>query len=561
MYFVVLAVLLPGNQFSLAAIKTLKMEKKTKTLLWGLVALFAVLMSIPFLIPHCGWTALFGIVPLLCMDKIASESGVRRVWIYHYSAFVLWNAFTTFWVCMATVGGGIFAVLANALQMSLIFGLFRYSKKYFTGSLPYIFLAAAWIAWERLYFGADISWPWLTLGNSFARTTSMVQWYEWTGSLGGSLWVWASNLAIFGMMSAMADGRWSFWNGKAKAAAVSGTLAVLFVPMIVSLVLYNNYEETDEPLQVAILQPNIDPYQKFGGMTRDEQNALLEWQIRKVMDARADSSEVLLVAPETFTGDILINDLSRSRTWRRFRTVLGDYPQANLLFGASARESFGGGARPSHTAREWDGEWFESRNSALLMDASGRTDIYHKTKLVVGVEKTPYPAFFCKVDDLLGGVMGRNVGQDRPSVLTTSGGVPLGCAVCYESVYGDYCRGYVLAGAEAMTVITNDAWWGDTPGYMQHLSYSSLRAIELRRDIARCGNTGVSAIINQRGDIVSRTPWWEQAELCGEINLNTAQTFFARTGDVTGRLCVFVAFFLLLSMFVRAFTGKGIYGK
>lgn len=534
------------------------MEKKNRILLWGLVVLFAVLMSIPFIVPHCGWTALFGLVPLLCMEKIASGSGVRRVWIFHYSAFVLWNAVTTFWVCMATVGGGIFAVLANALQMSLVFGLFRWSRKYFSGALPYLFLAALWIAWERMYFGAQISWPWLTLGNSFARTVSLVQWYEWTGSLGGSLWIWASNLAIFGLMCALADGRWNYWNIKAKSAAVAGTVLIFFAPMVTSRVIYSNYAETDEPMEVAVLQPNIDPYHKFGGMSRDEQNALLEGQIRQVMKSR-DSSHVLLLAPETFTSDIIINDYSRSRTWTRFRRVLEDYPGASLLFGASAVDVVRSEEKPSHTARRWGEDWYESRNSAIIMDGTGRTEVYHKSKLVVGVELTPFPAFFCKVDDLLGGVMGRNVGQDHPTVLNTRDGVPVGCAVCYESVYGDFCRGYVLAGADAMTVITNDAWWGDTPGYRQHLSYSSLRAIELRRDIARCGNTGISAIINQRGDIIAQTPWWEKAELCGSINLNRKQTFFVRNGDIVGRLCTFVAGLLALSLLVRILTKNRVY--
>ena len=103
--------------------------KKENILLWGLVALFAVMMSIPFLIPHTGLIALFGIVPPLCMERIADLNGKKHVLIYHYTAFVLWNAITTFWVCNATIGGGIFAVLANSLQMSLVFGLFRLSKR------------------------------------------------------------------------------------------------------------------------------------------------------------------------------------------------------------------------------------------------------------------------------------------------------------------------------------------------------------------------------------------------------------------------------------------------
>ena len=144
---------------------------------------FAALMSLPWLVPHTGFLALFGFVPLLMMERYAAKNGVKRFWMWHYSAFVLWNAFTTFWVCWATVGGGIFAVLANSLQMSLIFGLFRLSKKKLGGALPYIFLATMWIAWERAYFDAQISWPWLVLGNAFARSTGLAQWYEYTGTL------------------------------------------------------------------------------------------------------------------------------------------------------------------------------------------------------------------------------------------------------------------------------------------------------------------------------------------------------------------------------------------
>ncbi|MFA6593057.1 MAG: apolipoprotein N-acyltransferase, partial [Bacteroidales bacterium] len=150
-----------------------------------LTALFVVLMSIPFLVPHCGLFALVGFVPLLCMERIASQTGAKRFRMWHYGAFVLWNAATTFWVCNATVGGGLFAIFANAFQMSLIFGLFRWSKRHLKDSLAYIFLAVMWIAWERAYFSAQISWPWLTLGNAFAGSTSLIQWYEFTGTLGG----------------------------------------------------------------------------------------------------------------------------------------------------------------------------------------------------------------------------------------------------------------------------------------------------------------------------------------------------------------------------------------
>ena len=182
---------------------------------------------------------------------------------------------------------------------------------------------------------------------------------------------------------------------------------------------------------------------------------------------------------------------------------------------------------------------------------------------------TPYPKFFVPIDNKLGGVMGRCIGQKEISCLhyiaggesakaglshdsltagaeLSAAAVPFGCAICYESVYPEYCTGYVRKGAKFMTIITNDAWWGDTPGYKQHARYASLRAIELRRDIARCGNTGISGIINQRGEFISHSNWWQRETLSGEVNLSTKETLFARYGDIVGRISTF-AFLLLLA--------------
>ena len=134
----------------------------------------------------------------------------------------------------------------------------------------------------------------------------------------------------------------------------------------------------------------------------------------------------------------------------------------------------------------------------------------------------------------------------------------LGTAICYDSVFGDYFRQYVEKGAQMMTVITNDGWWGNTFGYRQHLNYARLRAIETRRDIARCANTGISAFINQRGDIVSQTGWWKRCYSKGEVNLNNDVTVFVKYGDIIGRVSLFAFFLLLLAGIVRQITKKSI---
>lgn len=522
-----------------------------------LMLAFAVLMSLPWLVPHMGWTALFGIVPLLCMERLASSWEVKHFWLWHYSSFVLWNAFTTFWVCNATIGGGIFAVLANALQMSLVFGLFRLSRKRFSGVVPYIFLAVAWMAWERAYFDFQISWPWLVLGNAFGRSVGLVQWYEYTGALGGSLWIWAANLGIFGLMVALSDGRFFGWNAKAKSAAAVGMALVLFAPAAVSGVIWHNYEEVSEgTMDVLVGQPNFDPYQKFQFLSQNQQNAILEDMIEDELGREPHPGQLLIMAPETFTNDIYVGQYDMSPTCIRMSEMLGRHPGTELLFGASSRENIQEGAQknPNDYVLN-DGRRIRTHNSALALKPDGSTEIYHKSKLVVGTELAPFPKVTVPLAEWLGTGIGRCVGQPEISLLHFFG-VPVGCAVCYESVYGEYCTGYVKKGAKFLTVITNDAWWGDTPGYRQHLSYSALRAIELRRDVARCANTGISCFIDQKGRIVEESRWWEREVLRGTVNLSSEETFFVRHGDFIGRVCTFVFLLLLLSLIVRFIIRK-----
>lgn len=529
--------------------------KRNKLILLTLCLLSSVLLSLPWLLPHTGAFALVAFVPLLYADAIARQLNFKGFWIYSSLCFLLWNAATTFWVCEATMGGGIVAVLANAVQMSLIWLLYRLCAKLFKqGPVAYIFLATMWIAWEKRYFDVDISWPWLTLGNAFADSTQLVQWYEYTGSLGGSLWVWMSNLAFFAMLASLSDGSFAKTKPLARVSASIALLLIVAGPLLLSKKIYSDYQASDDgSLDVIIAQPNFDPYEKFGSLSQAQQNDVLIGQFRDELEQRSDSlSPLLLIGPETFTNDIFLNNCSASASIESFSSLLEDYPYAELLLGASTYELVQSHASPNILAYEYgDATWLLSRNSALLMSSETQPQFHHKNKLVVGSEKTPYPKIFVPIDKWLSNrlgvssLIGRCYSDGEVRNLTMRNGITIGCAICYESVYGDYCREYVNDGAKLLTVITNDAWWGNTPGYRQHLNYSRLRAIELRRDVARCGNTGISAIIDQRGEILECTPWWEEAKLRGTVQLNSAQTFFVRHGDMVGRISTLV--FLLLA--------------
>lgn len=599
-------------------------SRKEPLLYGGLAAASAVLMSLPYLLPGCGFIMLFALLPLLALERVMYLGKARGFFLYAWLGFSLWNFITTFWVCNATLGGGIFTGFANAFKMALIFQLFHWSRRHLRGILPWLFLASMWIAWEKIYFDSPIPWPWLIFGNAFAGSIHLVQWYEFTGTLGGSLWVWASNLGLFGLMTAFSDGRWfTRFNAKARVASVTALVLTLTGPMLLSAVLWFAWRPQEEgSLDVLISQPDFDPYMKFELYSQREQNAVLEEQMRTSLGAsRSDAvpalladtaarsalpavpagspladaappcaplAPTLILAPETFTSSLWLPEPREDATVRHFASVLEDYPGATLLMGASTYEWIESEGRPSDTARRLrDGLWYESHNSALSFNAGARRlDMYHKSRLVPATESTPFPSILGRFDDeVLGGVLARCVGQDEPSLLycyapevppadsvrktaasdsvswTAAADslqrrkdIPLAPVICYESIFGDYCRGYVQKGAQALCIITNDAWWGNTPGYRQHLDYARLRAVETRRDIARSANTGISAFINQRGEITARTHWWTREVLQGRLALSTRQTFFVRHGDITGRAATFLFLLLLALWLVRLFA-------
>ena len=536
------------------------MTKKEKKLKLILFILFAILISVPFLVPHTAPLALIAFIPLLLAESFFKG---KMAWINFYLPFLIWNLATTYWIYNATVAGAAAAVIANALQMSLIFMLFRWFKKRTNEKLGYMFLIIAWLAWEHFYFDAEISWPWLTLGNTLATSHYLAQWYEYTGTLGGSLWILLVNVVLFRIMrDRNMFARFGVMPQSltltGKSIKIRTTLAVLLivVPITISLSKYYTYKEVGERKQVVVLQPNIDPYNdKFAGMSQAQQDEILLTLAKNSSELSTD----LIVAPETFTSGVSENAPMSHETSVKLVDFLKSRPNTDLLFGATTYLVYGLKDKPTYTARQSDYGWYDVFNTAIYTDSSANFKFYHKSKLVVLVEYLPYPQFLDFINSFaidLGGATGSYGTQKEREVFKSSNSnIVVGAAICYESIYGDYYREYVQKGANLMTIITNDGWWGNTPGYNQHLRYASLRAIETRRDIARSANTGISAFINQKGDIVSQTKWWQPAYLKGEVTLNEKITVFVKYGDYIGRIATF-ALILFIGLIILVIIRK-----
>lgn len=494
-------------------------------------------------------------IPLLFVEADMVERKVKgSSWFWlPFLTFVIWNFLTTWWLKNASFPGMLFAVAINSFFMSIPFWLFTQTHRRLGDGFGYFSLLFYWLAFEFLYLHGEISWTWLNLGNGFANNVKLIQWYEFTGTLGGSAWVLMVNMLLFKTIR-------SYLTKKTVRPVLTETILaalLIIVPITWSVIRYHTYTEKSHPYNIAIIQPNIDPYEKFNDIPPDQQMDIL----LHIADSLGSPSTDYFVAPETFiNNNVWESEIHLNESVLRIKRFVERYPRSKFVIGATTYRLYSDMA--TKTARPFqDKYYYDSFNSALQIDTSNNIPIYHKSQLVVGVEKMPYPQYFRFLEKLtlrLGGTFRSNGTQDyREAFPSPQDSTRVGPVICYESIFGEFVTDYVSqAGANLIFVITNDGWWGNTPGYIQHNSFSSLRAIETRRSIARSANTGISSFIDQRGKILQSLGWWKRGGLKGSLNANDAITFYVQYGDYIGRISVFTGILILLYTLVRFLIKK-----
>jgi apolipoprotein N-acyltransferase len=545
-----------------------------------LALLSALLFSIPYFRWGTGLLLMVAFVPLLFIeDSIASSkskvksqksqkggSGKRTrtgsVMWYAILTFALFVGLTTYWVYFATWVGIVASLIVNTTYMTLTFWLFHFTRRRLGDRLGYASLVVFWLTFEFLYLRAQINFPWLVLGNGFANDIILIQWYEITGTLGGSLWALLMNLVIFKLLKGWLENR-DLISGKrflANRARISWVVGIFMVPFLFSLVRFLTYEEKEDPYEVVVLQPNIDPYLKFIEMPQEEQTA----HLLRMADSLVTPQTEYIVGPETFINNgVWVAEIQEHPEILKLKAFLSRYPRAKLVLGATTRKLYMEPSEYTSSSRPIrSGQYrYDSFNSAFQLDSTGKIPFYHKSLLVTGVEKMPHTkllGFLERLTVKLGGTFRSHGTQEfREAFVSPQDSTKVGPVICWESVFGEYVTDYVgEAGAHFIFIVTNDGWWRNTPGHRQHNSYARLRAIETRRSIARSANTGISSLINQRGQELDRAGWWIRSGLRGTLNKNDNLTFYVRFGDFLGRISVLVTVILLLYALVIRFVRK-----
>ena len=510
-----------------------------------------------------------GLVPLLLGAKMVNERFTKftsfKVWLSLYFGLLVWNLLTTWWVSNASVAGGLFANMANPILMTVPLMLARNTGKRLGENAGLLAFIAYWMSFEFIHLRWELTWPWLSLGNVFALNHTWIQWYEYTGVFGGTLWILVANVLIYKIVSKYIFTQTENNQQKKKIALVFGTIFLfwIIIPIVISKNIYNHYAEKGTSTNVTVLQPNFDPYtEKFTIPYSIQMDKMLSLSLDGISD-----STTFLVWPETaIQTEIWLDKLPYEKPVRDIQKALDSFPNLTAVVGINGFERYYDKSKVSPTARTFvthnskrDTIIYDIYNTALAINENGAQGFYHKSKLVPGVERMPYPGFFAFIGSWaieLGGISGSLGIQKERTVFFNKDSIGVAPVICYESIFGEYVSDYVNKGAGLIFIITNDGWWGKTNGYLQHNEYAKLRSIETRRSIARSANTGTSCFINQRGDVMQATDWREDAVINQSLKVNTTITFYTKHGDYLARIALIVSGLLAITAIVSRFRSK-----
>jgi apolipoprotein N-acyltransferase len=481
-----------------------------------------------------GFLLFCGFLPLFILENEAKRWFGSKVYI----SILLWNIGTTWWVWNASPEGCIAMLLANSYLMHLVFRVYRRVKRFYGLKTGLIAFIISWLSFEYLHLNWDLTYPWLNLGNGMAALPQFIQWYEFTGTLGGTFWILVVNCLIF------------LWYLNPIKSTVWKPISAIAAPILISAILWfqASPNKNSKTYEVVVVQPNIDPYQKFNS---SDSEAEVNY-FTKMAERKTKPGTEFLLFPETaiteYSEERYINN-TVSQTL--LRDWLQKFPDLTLVAGTNTFRFFDPANKPATARKNNSGEYYDVYNATTAINKDGVNAIYRKSKLVPGVEKMPYPSIFSFLETYsidLGGISG-SLGQDSFARVFYSknkiGAAPL---ICYESIFGEYVSTFVQKGAQVIFVLTNDGWWGNTPGYRHHKLYARLRAIENRREVVRCTNTGTSCHIDKRGTITGETPWWETAVMNYSINAETNLTFYTKYGDYLGKFAAILFAFIFIML-------------
>lgn len=520
-----------------------KRQLKRDRLLALLSGLLFGLAFPPFPIPYLIFVAL---IPYFYL--ISKRESLAEINSITYLTTFVFTLITLYWVGSWTkeadpflMISGILLMFVNPAVYLIPSTLFYFSRKLFSKRTAVYLFPLFWVSFEYAYSLTDLRFPWLALANSLPKFNLFIQAADVIGAYGISLLVLYINLFLYLTIQDFYE------NKKLHKKYTMAVLLLFIIPLLYGVIRIKLFKMPEENIKVGLVQPNLNPWDKWEAGNLDEQLDLYLELSRTAVKKNAK----IIIWPESALPVYLLvgNYFTQVNRIQQFADsndvfIMTGMPDANFFFDKDE-------APPDAKVSKNIGMYYVSYNSILLFSPqSFQVQKYGKMKLVPFGEKVPFVESLPFLGDLIKwqvGISSWNVGREQV-VFDFVEGVQLkvGGVICIESIYPDFVAGFVQKGANIIAVVTNDSWYGYSSGPFQHKEIAALRAIENRRFVVRAANGGISAIIDPLGRTVQQTKLFERDVLIGDAGINNSLTIYSRFPLVIPLTCSLVSIVVIL---------------
>ncbi len=459
-----------------------------------------------------GFLAYFALVPLLYALK---EKTPKQHLILAYLFGLTFNATALFWTWRVTLPGTAAMILILALYWAVPFWILGLSKKLW-GNRAYLLLPFLLVGLEYFRTLGELAFPWTNLSYTQSYYTAWLQLLPFAGDTLLSFWIVLLNLPIFYALENSGKRRW---------LGLAAAFLFWLAPGIYGARVLAN-AKAEPAMKVALLQGNIDSWSKWDAAFT--QNSFDVY--RQMVFVAAAGGADFLVWPETAAPCYLLQEPN----YLYQVMTMAQVAKKEMLVGTLAYRTLG----PNQ---------YLYYNSAYHFDTSGIPSIpYSKLHLVPFGETIPFSGRVRILKDIHVGQADFTPG-DSVLLLSSSFG-PYAALICYEVVFPDLVRRFVLKGAKFLVNVTNDGWYGRTNGPYQHERMALFRAVENRIPLVRAANSGISAAFDPYGRVIAEGELFKRQIVMADIPLRREATFYARWGDFFPQGCFLISLLTVLSL-------------
>ena len=538
------------------------MKKGTKLILAAASGLLLALSfpPIPFYL-----LAFIGFVPIFFLFEEFTD--IKHKYLYLYITFFLYHGISNWWIGSWQAETDPY-LTASAITLGIFhpfffmvpFIAFFYLKKKIGSSQALWLFPFLWTSFEWLHNLGELSYPWLTIGNTQIYNYHWIQFVDITGVWGASFLICLVNVLIFkGIIYYRTISERKF-NKEIIIKYGIPVLMIFLIPGIYSVIRINQYNpasllKNNPKATIGVVQPNINPWKKWDGNVESQ---IAVYQTLQDSLIKAVGKPDLMIWCETaIPTHTRINNIYDYQGLKRW----SDSTNVSLMTGVAELLIFNSKASATSTARQFRDDsstYFESYNSAMMINPHDMNPAqkYQKMRLTPFAERLPYAQYLLFMRSWFEwgvGISAWGIGKEQSALTVKKKGKSFTIApiICIESVYPDFVSGFAQKGAGVYSVITNDSWYDFTPGPEQHFLIAAMRAIENRRYLARSANSGVSGFISATGKTIVKLPQYQRSALAATVPIITDITIYTKFG---GWLPIFSSLLsLAVLIFVRFF--------